>query len=43
MDIQLKEALSKKPGSTVKVDDIVDDSIVAELEREGFVDKLYKQ
>jgi NitT/TauT family transport system substrate-binding protein len=43
MDIQLKEALSKKPGSTVKVDDIVDDSIVTELEREGFIDKLYKQ
>ncbi len=42
MEIQLKEALSKKPGSTVKVDDIVDDSIVAELEKEGFIDKLYK-
>lgn len=42
MDIQLKEALSKKPSSTVKVDDIVDDSIVAELEKEGFVDRLYK-
>ena len=27
---------------TVKVDDIVDDSIVAELEKERFIDKLYK-
>ena len=26
MEIQLKDALSKKPGSTVKVDDIVDDT-----------------
>lgn len=43
MDIQLKEAISKKPGSPVKVDDIVDDSIVAELEKEGFIDKLFKQ
>jgi NitT/TauT family transport system substrate-binding protein len=43
MDIQLKDALSRKPSSTVKVDDIVDDSIVAELEKEGFIDKLYKQ
>ena len=43
MDIQLKDALSKKPGSTVKVDDIVEDSIVTELEKEGFIDKLYKQ
>ncbi|MGZ8424924.1 MAG: ABC transporter substrate-binding protein [Candidatus Binatia bacterium] len=42
MDIQLKDALSKKPGSTVKVDDIVDDSIVAELEKEGFFDRLYR-
>lgn len=42
MDIQLKEAISKKPGSPVKVDDIVDDSIVAELEKEGFIDKLYR-
>jgi NitT/TauT family transport system substrate-binding protein len=43
MDIQLKDALSKKPSSTVKVDDIVDDSIVSELEKEGFIDRLYKQ
>lgn len=42
MDIQLKDALSKKPGSTVKVEDIVDDSIVTELEKEGFFDKLNK-
>lgn len=42
MDIQLKDAVSKKPGSTVKVDDIVDDSIVTELEKEGFFDRLYK-
>jgi NitT/TauT family transport system substrate-binding protein len=43
MDLQLKDALSRKPGVNVKVDDIIDDSIVAELEKEGFIDKLYKQ
>jgi hypothetical protein len=43
MDIQLKDALSKKPGSIVKVDDIVDDSIVAELEKEGFIEQLYRR
>jgi NitT/TauT family transport system substrate-binding protein len=43
MDIQIKDALSRKPGATLKVDDIVDDSIVSELEKEGFVAKLYKQ
>jgi hypothetical protein len=42
MDLQLKDALSRKPGANVKVDDIIDDSIVAELEKEGFVDKLYR-
>jgi NitT/TauT family transport system substrate-binding protein len=43
MDIQVKEAVARKPGATLKADDIVDDSIVAELEKEGFIDKLYKQ
>jgi NitT/TauT family transport system substrate-binding protein len=42
MELQLKDALSRKPGSTVKVDDIIDDSVVMELEKEGFFDKLYK-
>jgi hypothetical protein len=43
MDIQIKDAISRKPGAMLKVDDIVDDSIVTELEKEGFVAKLYKQ
>jgi hypothetical protein len=43
MDIQIKDALSRKPGAALKVEDIVDDSIVAELEKEGFIGKLYKQ
>ena len=42
MDIQLKEALSRKPGGSLKLEDIVDDSLVVELEKEGFIDKLYK-
>jgi hypothetical protein len=29
-------------SATLKVDDIVDDSIVTELDKEGFVAKLYK-
>jgi hypothetical protein len=43
MDIQIKDALSRKPGAILKVDDIVDDSIVSELEKEGFIARLYKQ
>jgi hypothetical protein len=42
MDIQIKDAISRKPGATLKVEDIVDDSIVSELEKEGFIAKLYK-
>jgi len=26
----------------LKVDDVIDDSIVVELEKEGFIDRLYK-
>ena len=43
MEIQVKEAIARKPGATLKVEDIVDDSIVSELEKEGFIAKLYKQ
>jgi NitT/TauT family transport system substrate-binding protein len=43
MDVQVKDAVSRKPGSTLKVDDIVDDSLVLELEKEGFIGRIYKQ
>ena len=43
MDIQLKEALARKPGLNLKADDVIDDSVVVELDREGFIDKLYRQ
>lgn len=42
MEIQVKEAVARKPGSTLKVEDVIDDSIVVELEKEGFIDRLYK-
>jgi NitT/TauT family transport system substrate-binding protein len=41
-EVQIKEALARKPGATVKVEDMVDDSIVRELEKSGFIDKVYK-
>jgi NitT/TauT family transport system substrate-binding protein len=41
-EVQIKEALSRKPGATLRVEDIVDDSIVRELEKSGFIDKIYK-
>jgi len=41
MRIQLDEALKQTPGSKVTADSLIDDSIVRELEKEGFIDKVY--
>jgi NitT/TauT family transport system substrate-binding protein len=41
MKIQLDEALKQSPGSKVTVDSLIDDSIVRELDQEGFIDRVY--
>jgi NitT/TauT family transport system substrate-binding protein len=41
MKIQLEQALKQNPGSKVTVDSLIDDSIVREIEKEGFIDKVY--
>jgi NitT/TauT family transport system substrate-binding protein len=41
METQILEA-ARKPGATVKFEDIVDESIVRELEKSGFIDRVYK-
>ena len=41
MKIQLEEAHKQSPGSKITVDNLIDDSIVREIEREGFIDKVY--
>jgi NitT/TauT family transport system substrate-binding protein len=41
-ELQIKEALARKPGAMLKFEDMVDDSIVRELEKNGFIDKIYK-
>jgi hypothetical protein len=41
MKIQLDEALKQAPGSKVTVDSLIDDSIVREIEKEGFIEKVY--
>ena len=41
MKIQLDQALKQSPGSKVTVDSLIDDSVVRELEKEGFIDKIY--
>ena len=40
--VQIKEALARKPGAALRVEDIVDDSIVRELEKSGFINSVYK-
>ena len=42
-EVQIKEATSRKPGTQLRFEDIVDESIVRELEKSGFIDKIYKQ
>ena len=41
MKIQLDEALKQSPGAKVTVDSLIDDSIVREIDKEGFIDKVY--
>jgi NitT/TauT family transport system substrate-binding protein len=41
MKLQLEDALKQAPTSKVTVDSLIDDSIVRELEKEGFIDKIY--
>ncbi len=41
MKIQLEQALKQSPGSKVTVDDLIDDSVVRELEKEGFIDWVF--
>lgn len=41
MKIQLDQALKQSPTSKVTVDSLIDDSVVRELEKEGFIDRVY--
>lgn len=42
-ETQIKEAVSRKPGAQLRFEDIVDESIVRELEKSGFIEKVFKQ
>ncbi|HZA57103.1 MAG TPA: ABC transporter substrate-binding protein [Candidatus Udaeobacter sp.] len=41
-EVQIKEAVARKTNATLRYEDIADDSIVRELEKSGFIDKVYK-
>lgn len=42
VEMQIKEALARKPGATLKPEEIADNSIVQELQKSGFIDRVYK-
>ena len=42
MKAQLEQARSANPASKVTVDDVIDDTIVREIEKEGFIERLYR-
>jgi NitT/TauT family transport system substrate-binding protein len=41
MKIQLDEALKQNPGNKTTLDNLIDDSVVREIEKEGFIDRVY--
>ena len=43
VEVQIKEALARRAGASLRVEDMVDDGIVRELEKSGFIDMVYKQ
>lgn len=43
VETQIKEAVGRKPGAQMRYEDLVDESLVRELEKSGYIDKIYKQ
>ena len=41
MKLQLEEVLKQTPGGKANVDSLIDDSIIREIEKEGFIAKVY--
>ena len=41
VEVQIKEATGRKPGAQLRFEDLVDESIVRELDKSGFIEKLY--
>lgn len=45
VEVQIREAIAtaRKPGAQLRFEDMVDESIVRELDKSGFIDKVYRQ
>ena len=42
VEIQIKDAIARKPGAKLRLEEMVDDSIVVELEKSGYIDRVYR-
>ena len=45
VEVQIREAIAtaRKPGAQLRFEDLVDESLVRELDKSGFTDKIYKR
>ena len=43
MEVQIKDALARKPGAKLPLEELVDDSLVRELEKSGFIDQVFNK
>jgi NitT/TauT family transport system substrate-binding protein len=45
VEVQIREAIAtaRKPGAQLRFEDMVDESIVRELDKSGFIDKVYQK
>jgi NitT/TauT family transport system substrate-binding protein len=43
VEVQIKEAAKRKPGTQLRFEDMVDQTIVQELQKSGFIDQIYKR
>ncbi len=45
VEVQIREAIAtaRKPGAQLRFEDMADDSIVRELDKSGFIEKIYKR
>jgi len=41
VETQIQEAVGRKPGARLRFEDMADESIVRELDKNGFIDKVY--
>ena len=45
VEVQIREAIAtaRKPGAQLRFEDMVDENIVRELDKSGFIDKIYQR